>query len=386
MRRLRILAAVGAAALLGVAMPLPVGAQAQEVLVKTDYPSVVVEPGQTVGFDLEVITSEPRHVDLRVVDIPEGWQATLRGGGYVIHGVFGDPEVPPSVELEVRVPPEAEPGEHTVNVEGSGGGVVDTLSLRLIVAERAPAAVSLDAEFPSLQGSADDSFSSRMTLENQTPEETAFNLETEGPPGWVVEASPSAEPQAATVTVEAGDTADINVDIEPGARTPADEYPVVVRAVGPGDKVAEEEVLIEITGSRQLQLSTADERLNGDVRAGSPTELALVVRNEGTAPLEDVSLSASPPSGWEVNFSPTTVETVAPGGAERVTAEIVPSGEAVAGDYTISFSATGGGGGDDSIEYRAAVQPSRFWVVVGVLLIVAALVGLRWMFLRYGRR
>jgi uncharacterized membrane protein len=382
-RTLRIAAAVGLAAAVLPLAPARVGAQA--VLLKTDYPAVVVEAGKSVKFDVDVVTSSPRRVDLRVTEAPPGWQTTLRGGGFVIDGVFGDPEEPPAAELEVRIPPEAPPGEHQVVLTGSSGAGSGALRLTLRVSEQAAGAVSLEAEFPSFRGEASETFTFRLTLENNTPEETTFNLSAEGPPGWTVNARPTAETRAATVTVDGGETADIEVSVDPPDIAEAREHPILVAVNGGGDKQASVELTVEITGSINLTLTTSDERLSRDGGAGRTTDVVLVVRNEGSSPLRDISFSPTPPSGWEVTFEPEAIEDVPPGEEGRVTAHITPSGEAVAGDYTVNLSANAAQG-SDAIELRMTIRPSRFWGFFALLLIVGAFFGLRWVFQRYGRR
>ncbi len=386
MRMFRICVALAMAALILLPFsPAPSVAQQAAVQVKTPYPAVVVEAGKSVKFDLQVVTASPRRVDLAVAEIPEGWQATLRGGGFVIDGVFGDPETPPSVELDIRIPPDAEAGDHRVAVRGTAPGGSDTLNLTLRVSDSAPGAVALTAEFPSFRGAANESFTFRLSLENNTPEETSFSLAAEGPQGWLVEARPTVEARAATVTVEGGGTSDVEVSVDPPDDATAGEYPILVRANGPGDQRAETELTVEITGSFQMLFTTSDERESRDVRAGRGSEVELQIRNDGTTPLQQISLQATPPSGWEVEFSPETVDAVEPGQAETVTARIAPSGDAVAGDYRISFTASSDEG-SETFELRATVQPSRFWIVVGLLLILGTVVALRQVFQRYGRR
>jgi uncharacterized membrane protein len=60
----------------------------------------------------------------------------------------------------------------------------------------------------------------------------------------------------------------------------------------------EHRLLVEVAGSPALTLQTADERLNASGAAGDTTAVQLVVRNTGSAPLQGVRLSASPPTGW----------------------------------------------------------------------------------------
>lgn len=383
---MRIAAAIGVVALLLPLGTAPSVAQ-QALLLKTDYPAVVVEAGTSVTFDIDVVTPTPRRVDLAVTQLPPGWTSTLRGGGFVIDGVFGDPETPPQVELEVQIPPEAGVGANSILVRGSGGGAENVLELRVTVSESAVGgAITISSEFPRVRGGADETFTINATLQNNTPDETTFNLSASGPTGWVVEAQPTQEARAATVTVEGGGEAQIQVTADPPDGVSAGTYEITVEAAGPEGRSAQETFEAVITGSTDLQLTTGDERLNVDAVAGRATELVLVVQNTGSAPLRGVSFAATPPTGWEVAYDPERIETVEPGEDGRVTASIVPSGEAVAGDYQVQITATGENGGTGSVDMRVAVRASRFWLVVGILLIVATFLALRWVFRRYGRR
>ena len=67
-------------------------------------------------------------------------------------------------------------------------------------------------------------------------------------------------------------------------------------------------------------------------------------------------------------------------------AQIKPSGDAIAGDYNLTISATGDPSATDSMQIRYTVETSILWGVVGVALIVAVVGGVWWVFQRYGRR
>jgi uncharacterized membrane protein len=106
------------------------------------------------------------------------------------------------------------------------------------------------------------------------------------------------------VTVDPNGEATIQVEADPPEEVKAGSYPVLLRATGQGATL-EHKLVVEIAGSPALTLQTADERLNASGAAGDTAAVQLVVRNTGSAPLEGVRLSASPPSGWDVSSSPT---------------------------------------------------------------------------------
>jgi uncharacterized membrane protein len=379
------------AAVLVVAALLPMSggsAQAQPALrLKTNYPGIVVAAGQSHTFDIQVITAEPRRVDLSLAALPNGWNATLRGAGLLIDAVFGDDENPPQVQLEVDVPADpGGPGPHTVALRGASGGLVDVLVMTMRIGEGTAGGVVIDAETTSFRGASSDTFTINAKLRNNTPERTSFALTGEGPPGWTVSVTPQAEARAAAAMVDGGGEADLAISADPADNVGAGTYEVIVRANGGEGKTAEAMFQVEITGSTQLAVNTSDERLNRDVRAGRATDVIIVVDNDGSSPLRDVSLTATQPTDWEVTFNPEKIDSIAPGQTGRATARVVPSGDAVAGDYTVGISASSAGGGSGDVELRVSVKASRFWLFVGLLIIVLTFLGLRTVFQRYGRR
>lgn len=377
-----VLRALVVVALLVVLATVPAVAQAGLGLT-TPYPAVAVEPGETTTFPLTVSAPDGTRVNLAVTQLPDGWSATLRGGGFVVDAVIVDADNPPDVTLEVDVPAGTAEGDYDVVVTASAGNTV-TLPLDLRVTATAGGAVTLTAEFPSLEGASDATFTFDVTLANDTPEETTFSLTAEGPPGWIVDARPAGEAQAATATVGGGGTQSVTVSVDPPDDVAAGTYPIVVRAVG-GGQTASAELAVEITGSFALSLVPPDERLNATVEAGGATDVALLVVNDGTAPLVGVQLSASPPADWEVIFTPEVVDQVPPGESVDVVATIRPAGNAVAGDYSVGLTARVPET-SDTIELRTTVETAQIWGLVGIALIALALGGLAWVFRRFGRR
>lgn len=384
MRTTRILVLICALLLPLISASSGVRAQVGGVTITTPYPAVAVEPGETTSFSLEVTAPSEQRVDLAVSQVPKGWDATLRGGGFIIDSVMTDRREPPDVQLEIAIPTSAERGVHRVIVNANGASGSDSLTLELSVARAASGSVRLEPEFPSLRGAADTTFTFNVDLVNNTPTETDFTLQAAGPRGWKVEAKPSGEAQATTLKVAGGSTGSFTVEVDPPDNEVAGVYPIRARATGGGKRVTAE-LEVEVTGVTQFTLTTPDERLNADVQAGRTSEVDLVVINEGTAPLLGVELSASPPSDWEVEFEPEVIEAVPPGEVARLKAMVTPSSDAIAGDYVVSIDATAPEN-SQTIDLRTTVKTSSLWGAVGILLIAGTIAGLTWVFRRYGRR
>jgi uncharacterized membrane protein len=99
----------------------------------------------------------------------------------------------------------------------------------------------------------------------------------------------------------------------------------------------------------------------------------------------DLRMSATPPSNWTVKFDPVSTDTLAPNQSVIVKAQITPSGDAIAGDYSIDFKATAKEANVPAT-VRFTVETSILGAIIGAAVIVLAVGGLYWVFRRYGRR
>ena len=207
-----------------------------------------------------------------------------------------------------------------------------------------------------------------------------------GATGWDVSAQITGETQAASTVVTAGSSKGIQITAKAPSGTAAGPYPIAVKATA-GERSASADLVVEITGSYSLRLTTPNDVLSASGSAGSPTTQSFSIVNTGTAPITDLKLTATPPSGWDVVFAPDGLAAVAPGDTGTITATITPSSEAVAGDYVVAFTAKGAQGGTDgTAQIRFTVETSPLWAIIGLGPIVLILAGLFYVFRTYGRR
>jgi uncharacterized membrane protein len=380
------LARAAAAALLALGWLLPSAATAAQGLdLSTPYPAVAVAPGSDVSFDLTVDAANAGRVALGLRGVPQGWTATLRGGGFVVDGVQTTGGEPAKVTLDVKVPADAS-GRQEIVVRATSGGLTTDLPLTLRIAEQAAGDVTLTTDFPSLRGPSDATFPFKLTLTNDTPRDLTFVVEAQPPQGWQATAKVTGQEQAASALVDAGGNVGIDVEVTPPDDVAAGTVKIPVTATS-GSKQVAAELQVEITGSYSMALRTPDDRLNTSGSAGSQIRQTIEVQNTGTSPLEGVTLNATNPTGWSVRFEPAEVPAIPAGGQPtQVTAIITPSGDAIAGDYNVKISASNDTAGSSDLDLRVTVETSLVWGLVGVAIIVAVLGGLWWVFQRYGRR
>lgn len=383
MTRRRLAAFVLSAGLLLITGISPVTA-ASTFNVTTPYPSVSIQPGNTVTFSLDVSVPHAERVGLAVSGTPTGWTAYVRGGGNIVSAIYAGGGTAAAVDLSVVVPADATPGTSTLTVTATSEQGTRTLPIDVIVLGASGGAITLATDFPKLSGAPSSTFSYSVTLTNTGTQKQTFTLTGQGPDGWTVAVHPSSNAQALTDTIDGGANDTLSVTATPPAAVPAGAYPLQVTAAA-GSQTANVALEADVTGTPALTLGTPNQVLNATVTAGSTAPVALVVTNTGSTVLTNVTVTASSPTGWTATFEPTSIATIQPGSTATVTATVKPSSDALAGDYDVTFTASAGSA-TSNVDIRTTVQTSPVWGFIGIALIVLVLVGLLWVFRRFGRR
>ena len=354
--------------------------------ITTQYPAVAVAPGSKVSFDLTVASTRTGTVALALEGVPAGWTATLHGGGFVVDGVAVTASKDAEARLDISVPGDATAATQTIRVTGSQPGARDVLPIAIRVNAEAAGDITLTTTNPVLTGASNATFPFSLTLRNDTAQDVTVSATGSVPdhPDWDVEAKIAGSEQAASTVVTAGSTTTINVTVTPAENAAAGQYIVQVEAKA-NERTIPQQLGVELTGSYSMTLATPNQVLSTSGGAGAAKSQQFVVTNTGTAPLENVALTATAPTDWTVTFDPETVGPIAPNESVTVTAQITPTGEAVTGDYSLTVKAANDQA-DASQAIRFTVETSPLWTIVTIGIIALILGGLFYVFRTYGRR
>lgn len=374
---------------------VPVYAAESGIDLSTDYPGVTVKAGDTVTFPLDFtsLDGEAHDVSLSIGSIEEGWDGYFKGGSNEITMVHmsapaGDDAAEESdlADFYLTVPDDAAEGAYTVELAAdAGSGDTDTLKLQINVTETVSGESNFTTEYAEQQGATGTAFSFDATLQNNRNEEQSYSLSSDAPAGWNVTFTPSSESMnVASVTVDAGSSQGLTIAVTPPENVEKGDYAITCTAVSANETLTAE-LTVSITGTYDVSLSTTDGRLSCDAQSNKATSLPLVVTNNGNVDLENLSLTYSASTDWEVTFSESEIETLAAGESKEVTAYITPCEDAITGDYVTYLTVSNDETSADA-EIRVTVKTSTTWgiVAVGIIVILVAALGL--IFKKYGRR
>ncbi|MGB9662812.1 MAG: NEW3 domain-containing protein [Moorellaceae bacterium] len=363
-------------------MPVQAG---DGLLLSTAFPGIEVRPGETVTFPLELKSSVPRKVDLQVTSAPKGWPTSFKGGGMMVNQVFVSDTEPAKVDFQVDVPQDTKPGTYEFVIRAAGAGASSTLSLRLTINETPSGNDKMTTQYPVLSGTSSTTFQFRVDLTNNGAQERSYSLNAQAPPGWQVTFSPAYDnKQIASLSLKPGQSQGLDVTVKPPQGVKAGTYNIPIEAASTNSK-ASVVLKVVITGSYTMEITTPTERLNAEATAGSESPLTLIIKNTGTSDLQNITFSAAAPTNWAVTFEPDTLDVLPAGESRQVIAYIKPAKEAIAGDYVVNITANSPAA-STTATFRVSVRTSTLWGVVGVLLVLAVLGGVAWIFYKYGRR
>lgn len=354
----------------------------------TSFPVVTERIGEDAVLPLSLANSNlpPARVTFKVEGLPSGWTSELTGSGKVVGAAIATTDQSQSLSLKVTAPKDVKPGVYSFKVLGTtDSGQTLELPISMTYTEAAPDKVTLTPKLPALRGTPNSSFDFEVAIKNDSPEDTTLNLVADSPAGFTTTFKEQYGSQELTsLPFKAGEQKSVKVSVKPQKNVAAGQYPVTVGASN-AKVQGEAQLLLDITGQPAISLTTQDGRLSGQAEAGKEQTFNFTLVNSGTAAAQNVTVSASAPSGWKAEADPKTVDVVQPNSPVAVAIHITPSDKAIAGDYMVSVNASGDGVSEHA-DYRVTVTTSTIWGIVGLLVIAAAVLVLGFAVTRYGRR
>ena len=353
----------------------------KSVILYTPYTKISVSPGASIDYSIDLInnTDQLTNANLSVSGLSASWKHEMKSGGWSLSQLSVLPKEKKTFNLKVEVPLKVNKGNyHFVVYAGNA-----KLPLDVVVAQKGTYQTEFTTDQPNMQGNSKSTFTFSATLKNQTADQQLYALMANAPRGWNVVFKPNYK-QATSAQVEANSTQNVSIDITPPANVEAGSYKIPVRAAT-GTTSAELELEVVVTGSYQMELTTPRGLLSTDVTAGDIKKIELEVRNTGSSLLKDIQLSANKPADWEVTFEPSKIDALKAGETSTVMATLKASKKALPGDYVTTIMAKTPEVNADA-QFRVAVKTPMIWGWVGVLIIIATIGVVYYLFRKYGRR
>jgi uncharacterized membrane protein len=348
----------------------------------TPYTKISVQPGVSVDYSIDVINSstELRNVEISMSGIPKGWTYDLKSGGWNIGQLSILAGERKTLNLKVDVPLKVNKGAYRFRVVA---GESDFLTLTIVVSEQGTYKTEFTTQQANMEGAANSTFTFQASLKNSTGEEQLYALMANAPRGWNINFKANYK-QVTSVSIAPNSTTEVTVEVDPPDALEAGTYKIPVRATT-STTSADLPLEVVITGSYGLELTTPRGLLSTTITAGDEKRIELLVKNTGSAELKDVKMEFSAPANWDVVFDPKSVNSLRAGDAAKIFATLKADKKAIAGDYVTNLEAKTPEV-TSRASFRVSVQTPMLWGWIGILIILAAIGSVYYLFRKYGRR
>lgn len=357
------------------------------IYLSTDYPSLTLKSGQTSSISLQLRNqaSPPERLSLSVDGVPQGWKATMLGGGRPVASAMPASNDSLNLQLRLDIPKSDSQSHHTLTVHADNGQRHLSLPIDVTLATQLPAQLSVKPELPQLTGSPNTSFSFQLTVKNESGQDVLASLAAQAPQYYDTSFTEGyGSQQISAVPIKAGESKTVKLQVRPPVSATSGTHEIQVQVAADGAKAATT-LKLDITGQPALSLSGRDGLMSTQAQIGANSTMPLELQNSGTATAQDIALTSTAPSGWKISFEPSHVATLEPGKTTEVQMHISPSAQSLAGDYMVKLHANSGGQSANG-DLRVSVTTSSLWGISGAILIAIALLVLIGAVARYGRR
>ena len=353
----------------------------------TDNPGIHVTAGDSVSFSLHLAggNAAGSDVSLSVVSMPEGFTGFFKSGSYEVSKVHASGNGEDTIAtFQTTVPTDVADGVYEIVLHAaSDTGFEDDLTLSLTVSGLESGESNFHVEYPDQEGVTGTSFSYSTTIANNTLNTQNYNFSSNAPAGWTVAFS-SNSTQVSSLEVESGSSASVTITVTPPEKAEAGDYTIDCAATSAKEQLSTA-LNVKILGTYDMELSTTDGRLSFDAFANKESDVTLKLTNSGNITLENISLTASAPSGWEVTFDTSVIDTLEAGASKEVVAHVTPGKDSLTGDYVTIMNASCDNQSAQA-QFRVTVKTQTGWGIFAVIIIIAVAGGLYYIMKKYGRR
>lgn len=362
------------------------------ISVYPEFSTVSISRGEAIRMDLTLENKgrTDETIDVKIASIPKGWKATMKGGSYLVAGLYVTNGKSRNLSLNLEPDKSVGPGAYVFQFDAqtADGKFTSTHKLTVNVQEKIPGTedIQITTSYPVLRGQTDAKFEFSLEVTNKSDSDRTFNLLAIGPEKWEINFKPAYEAkQITSLRMKGGQSQTVAVEVSPPREAKSGEYPILIK-ISSGEQKAEAKLMVVLTGIYKLDAGTPTGILSLETMVGKPANVSLFVKNTGSAVNRNVSFSSFKPENWEVKFNPEKIDALEPNALKQVEVTITPAKEALVGDYSVGLMVDGEKGSSKTVELRTTVRASTAWGWIGVGIILFVIAGLCGLFIWLGRR
>jgi len=287
-------------------------------------------------------------------------------------------------------------GEYTAEIEKEGYYIKDierfkikmgkTTDIGIVTLESKPYAAEVSVDMPFKTVLLGENPVYAIKIENLGKNNDTYFLDIRDlPERWDYKYKTSLETTEAIsqIYINSGETKTIYLEIIPPYEIEIEEYSFK-SIIKSSIEEYEEDLSVKFKGEYKMYLYSP--KLAYEMKQGETVEIELKVANTGNAgSLTNIELEIEAAEGWTALVDPEKVSSLKIGESETFVIKITPPGDIVPSDYKITAKVKSDQL-EESEDYRITIKKESKTSIYGIVIIVAAVVVLLFMFKKYGRR
>ncbi len=348
-----------------------------------DTPGQLALAGDTVTFPVVIQNYDADRTYTLSASNDASWTTGFQFNGKNIYEIFVPQGQSKTVNLVVKTTYTTAVGEKHITV------TADTYSIGLGVSiTSANSTVGVSVAVDSVIASLGGNIYYDVSLQNLQPENSDYKLSVTGlPDGWYyryVSARGSADEMAEAI-VPASGTKNIVLQIVPPLSAQVGDYSFTAVVTTPDGVNITEDLTLKLKGSVSMSVTT--DQLAYSTSPGQSFDIKVYVTNNGQGgSLTNVYPNVEAPSGWTVNVTPASVNSIKPGETQVYTVSVLPPANIVANVYAVNIAVKSDQSTSATSNYQITITTSSIIPYLGGALVLAVIGGLVLMYRKYGRR
>lgn len=360
------------------ATPTPTGTK-----IYCDTPGQLALAGDTVTFPIIIQNYDADRTYTLSASNDAGWTTGFQYNGKNIYEIFVPQGQSKTVSLVVKTTYATAVGEKHLTARADSNSISLGVSITS-TNNSVEVSVPLDSVIASLGGN----IYYDVSLQNLQPENIDYKLSVTGlPEGWYfryVSARGSADEMAEAI-VPASGTRNIVLQIVPPLSAQVGDYSFTAVVTTPDGVEITEDLTLKLKGSVSMSVTT--DQLAYSTSPGQSFDIRVYVTNNGQGgSLTNVYPNVEAPSGWTVNVTPTTVNSIKPGETQIYTVSVLPPANIVPNVYAVNIAVKSDQSTSATSNYQITITTSSIIPYLGGALVLAVIGGLVLMYRKYGRR
>ena len=343
----------------------------------------VVKPGDAVDFDLQItngarLGEDPVAYDLKILDLPEGWQEKFFYQGEQVKSLTLKPGESLTVTVEILTAPNSSTGIYQLTFMAYSWMAEYASTQSLSVELREPIReINLVATFPGIVAQVGETVQHSIVIQNRGESGESLRLSALAPEGWSTRFITQDKSEVSSVYLAAGQSITLALETETTDNATPGEYTLTVRASSEDGVVnALMELMIALREKENVSDFDFVSRFpEVTAEAGKSLTYPITLRNLSANDQEIILSVVTAPEKWKTAFKSGDTEvtriTLNPSQSLDLIFQATPPSEVSVGDYSIVVEAESGSTVKQVVFkakvvglYKLDVQPSTLYTSV----------------------